>query len=143
MIFACEFYTAKIWHNSMSPPRLFFFSRSQGWPFLTFRFWMGAWIALLLLIIVARDWSALVGFITRFTEEAFVCLRAASLLSILFIHATANFFLGDARFCCFYCPSRSKALVDSIRCAVNSRSKGLRWHFGSAKAYEWNTNDVW
>ncbi|MCP9262997.1 Anion exchange protein [Dirofilaria immitis] len=48
--------------------------------FLPFRFWVSAWIGVVLLILVATDMSALVGLITRFTEEAF-----AALISIIFI----------------------------------------------------------
>jgi len=50
------------------------------WDFLSFRFWIGAWITLFLLLIVAFDLSALVVYITRFTEESF-----AVLISLIFI----------------------------------------------------------
>ena len=52
-----------------------FFS-DQGWEFLPLRAWVGLWSALFLLIIVAFDLSALVKYITRFTEESFACLIA-------------------------------------------------------------------
>ncbi|KAI6205740.1 Anion exchange protein [Aphelenchoides besseyi] len=54
--------------------------KTQQWAFLPFRFWMGMWISCILMIIVAKDYSALVAFITRFTEEAF-----ATLISVVFI----------------------------------------------------------
>ncbi|KAI6210544.1 Anion exchange protein [Aphelenchoides besseyi] len=54
--------------------------KTQQWEFLPFRFWMGMWISFILMIIVAKDYSALVAFITRFTEEAF-----ATLISVVFI----------------------------------------------------------
>ncbi|VIO88821.1 Uncharacterized protein BM_BM9545 [Brugia malayi] len=59
---------------------LFDFCLTNGWQFLPFRFWVAAWISVVLLILVATDMSALVGLITRFTEEAF-----AALISIVFI----------------------------------------------------------
>ena len=47
---------------------------------MSFRLWVGVWVAVALLIIVAFDLSALVRYITRFTEESF-----AVLISIIFI----------------------------------------------------------
>lgn len=43
---------------------------------MSFRCMIGLWLALYLLIIVAFDLSALVRYITRFTEESFACLIA-------------------------------------------------------------------
>uniref|UniRef100_F1KU85 Anion exchange protein n=1 Tax=Ascaris suum TaxID=6253 RepID=F1KU85_ASCSU len=59
---------------------LFDFCITNGWEFLPFRFWVGMWISVVLVILVATDMSALVGLITRFTEEAF-----ATLISVVFI----------------------------------------------------------
>uniref|UniRef100_A0A0N5AHG9 Anion exchange protein n=1 Tax=Syphacia muris TaxID=451379 RepID=A0A0N5AHG9_9BILA len=59
---------------------LYDFCLGYKWEFLPFRLWVGVWIAVLLLILVATDMSALVGLITRFTEDAF-----ATLISIVFI----------------------------------------------------------
>jgi len=50
--------------------------REQGMQYLTFRFWIGMWLSLLLLLMVAFDLSALVRYITRFTEESFAILIA-------------------------------------------------------------------
>ncbi|XP_052063065.1 electroneutral sodium bicarbonate exchanger 1-like [Mytilus californianus] len=50
--------------------------RDNDWDFLPFRCLVGLWSALFLLIIVAFDLSALVRYITRFTEESFACLIA-------------------------------------------------------------------
>ena len=50
--------------------------RDQGLQYLTFRFWIGMWLCLLLLLMVAFDLSALVRYITRFTEESFAILIA-------------------------------------------------------------------
>uniref|UniRef100_A0A0R3RML0 Anion exchange protein n=1 Tax=Elaeophora elaphi TaxID=1147741 RepID=A0A0R3RML0_9BILA len=44
---------------------LFDFCLTNGWEFLPFRFWVGVWIGVVLLILVATDMSALVGLITR------------------------------------------------------------------------------
>ena len=56
------------------------FCKSVGWSYLSFRLWIGWWIALILLVIVAFDFSAYVCYITRFTEESF-----ATLIAIIFI----------------------------------------------------------
>ncbi|XP_055642607.1 electroneutral sodium bicarbonate exchanger 1 isoform X17 [Toxorhynchites rutilus septentrionalis] len=47
-----------------------------GWDYLTFRFWIGTWVTIILIILVAIDASAFVCYITRFTEENFACLIA-------------------------------------------------------------------
>ncbi|ETN71764.1 anion exchange protein, partial [Necator americanus] len=59
---------------------LFEFCIGNGWEFLPFRCWVGIWIAVFLVVLTATDMSALVGLISRFTEEAF-----ATLISIVFI----------------------------------------------------------
>lgn len=50
--------------------------RDQDWDFLPFRVWVGFWTGFFILLIVAFDLSALVRYITRFTEESFACLIA-------------------------------------------------------------------
>ena len=45
-----------------------------------FRAWIGLWTSFILIVIVLTDCSALVKYITRFTEESF-----ASLIAIIFI----------------------------------------------------------
>ncbi|XP_065080477.1 sodium-driven chloride bicarbonate exchanger isoform X1 [Ochlerotatus camptorhynchus] len=52
------------------------FCMRVGWDYLTFRFWIGTWVTIILVILVAVDASALVCYITRFTEENFACLIA-------------------------------------------------------------------
>ncbi|XP_044008720.1 sodium bicarbonate cotransporter 3 isoform X4 [Aphidius gifuensis] len=52
-----------------------------GWNYMSFRFCIGSWIAFILLILVAIDASALVCYITRFTEENF-----ATLIAFIFIY---------------------------------------------------------
>ncbi|XP_055869430.1 sodium bicarbonate cotransporter 3-like isoform X3 [Biomphalaria glabrata] len=59
---------------------LFNFCKEQELDFLPFRAWIGLWTAFLLLVVVAFDLSALVRYITRFTEESF-----ASLIAVIFI----------------------------------------------------------
>lgn len=49
--------------------------------YLAFRFWIGMWVCLILLLMVAFDLSALVRYITRFTEESF-----AMLIALIFIY---------------------------------------------------------
>lgn len=56
------------------------FCLKVGWNYLSFRFWIGTWIAIILFILVAIDASALVCYITRFTEENF-----ATLIALIFI----------------------------------------------------------
>ncbi len=59
--------------------------RSNGWEFLACRLWIGAWVGLFLLVGVATDASALVCFITRFTEENF-----AFLIAVIFIKSSVE-----------------------------------------------------
>ncbi len=56
------------------------FSKQQNIDYIGFRAWVGLWTAFILIIIVVTDCSALVKYITRFTEESF-----ASLIAIIFI----------------------------------------------------------
>lgn len=44
--------------------------------YLALRLWVGVWIGLILIILVAVDASAFVCYITRFTEENFALLIA-------------------------------------------------------------------
>ncbi|CAG2242298.1 SLC4A8 [Mytilus edulis] len=53
-----------------------FACNDRDWDYMPFRCWVGIWIAFIIFIIVALDLSALVRFITRFTEECFACLIA-------------------------------------------------------------------
>ncbi|XP_071150027.1 electrogenic sodium bicarbonate cotransporter 1-like [Mytilus edulis] len=55
---------------------LYRFCVDRDWDYMPFRCWVGIWIAFIIFIIVALDLSALVRFITRFTEECFACLIA-------------------------------------------------------------------
>jgi hypothetical protein len=55
--------------------------RSNAWSYMSFRFWIGTWITMILIILVAFDASACVCYITRFTEENF-----ATLIAFIFIY---------------------------------------------------------
>jgi len=57
----------------------------NGMHFLSFRFWIGLWVTIILLVIVAFDLSFLVRYITRFTEESF-----AVLISVIFIYEACS-----------------------------------------------------
>ncbi|CAD1476157.1 unnamed protein product, partial [Heterotrigona itama] len=57
------------------------FCKKSDWNYMSFRFWIGSWITLILLILVAIDASAFVCYITRFTEENF-----ATLIAFIFIY---------------------------------------------------------
>ncbi|XP_045033859.1 electroneutral sodium bicarbonate exchanger 1 isoform X3 [Daphnia magna] len=55
---------------------LYDFCKRNELDYLGLRFWIGMWIAAILLILVAIDASAIVCYITRFTEENFALLIA-------------------------------------------------------------------
>jgi sodium bicarbonate transporter 10 len=55
---------------------------------MSFRFWIGMWIAVILLTLVAIDASVLVCYITRFTEENF-----ATLIAFIFIYKVSVYVL--------------------------------------------------
>nr|CAD7423141.1 unnamed protein product [Timema monikensis] len=57
------------------------FCLQRDWDYLPFRLWIGVWIGIILLIMVAIDASAFVCYITRFTEENF-----ATLIAFIFIY---------------------------------------------------------
>nr|XP_027203060.1 sodium-driven chloride bicarbonate exchanger-like [Dermatophagoides pteronyssinus] len=59
---------------------LYDFCKRHDLHYLNIRLWIGLWMAFFLLVMVALDYSALVCYITRFTEENF-----ATLISVIFI----------------------------------------------------------
>ena len=59
---------------------LFDFCSKYDIPFLNFRFWIGLWTALLMILLVVTNASAIMRLFTRFTEEIF-----ATLVSFFFI----------------------------------------------------------
>lgn len=60
---------------------LYYLCKENDLDFMSFRFWIGFWVMVALILIVAFDLSALVQYITRFTEESF-----AILISVIFIY---------------------------------------------------------
>ena len=74
------------------PHKFSVFYRGQGWEYLPFRFCIGMWILILVLVLVATDASAFVCYITRFTEENF-----ATLIAFIFIKKAFEkvFHIGD------------------------------------------------
>jgi len=69
------------------------FCSTYGLDYMSFRFWIGIWTALILFFIVAFDLSYLVCYITRFTEESF-----ATLIALIFIQKAFSklFHIRDA-----------------------------------------------
>ncbi|XP_034668428.1 electroneutral sodium bicarbonate exchanger 1 isoform X4 [Drosophila subobscura] len=57
------------------------FCAKMDWDYMTFRFWIGMWVAGICIVLTAIDASALVCYITRFTEENF-----ATLIAFIFIY---------------------------------------------------------
>jgi len=64
-----------------STPAIMRCCSSSDIDFMSLRFWVGFWLTVILILIVAFDLSFLVRYITRFTEESF-----AVLISIIFIY---------------------------------------------------------
>ncbi|XP_037003586.2 anion exchange protein 4 isoform X5 [Artibeus jamaicensis] len=60
---------------------LFNFSRDYSLDYLPFRLWVGIWVAIFCLVLVATEASVLVRYFTRFTEEGF-----CALISLIFIY---------------------------------------------------------
>lgn len=85
------------------------FCMSTGWDYMSFRFWIGTWIAVILMILVAIDASALVCYITRFTEENF-----ATLIAFIFIYKVN---------CCSLYPlavyNKRSIFIGCRKCTVN------------------------
>uniref|UniRef100_T1DCB7 Anion exchange protein n=1 Tax=Cupiennius salei TaxID=6928 RepID=T1DCB7_CUPSA len=64
---------------------LYDYCKDNNLEYLPLRLWIGIWTAAILLILVALDASALVCYITRFTEENF-----ATLISLIFIYKSVQ-----------------------------------------------------
>ncbi|XP_063088276.1 anion exchange protein 4 isoform X2 [Cavia porcellus] len=60
---------------------LFSFSRDHSLDYLPFRLWVGIWVTVFCLVLVATEASVLVRYFTRFTEEGF-----CALISLIFIY---------------------------------------------------------
>ncbi|XDV44905.1 hypothetical protein PO909_013119 [Leuciscus waleckii] len=61
----------------------FTFCKSQGIEYIVGRVWVGAWLVVIVVVIVALEGSFLVRFISRFTQEIF-----SILISLIFIYET-------------------------------------------------------
>ncbi|XP_070838092.1 solute carrier family 4 member 1a (Diego blood group) [Chaetodon trifascialis] len=61
------------------------FCKSQGIEYIVGRIWVGMWLVVIVIIIVAVEGSFLVRFISRFTQEIF-----SILISLIFIYETFN-----------------------------------------------------
>ncbi len=59
--------------------------RGHDLNYLEFRLWIGLWVGVILIILVALDASAFVCYITRFTEENF-----ATLIALIFMVEVRN-----------------------------------------------------
>ena len=57
------------------------YSKNNDVPYLNFRFWIGLWTALFLVVFVAFNASGIMRLFTRFTEEIF-----SALISFIFIY---------------------------------------------------------
>lgn len=57
------------------------FSQQRDIPYLNFRFWIGLWVGLFMIGLVAFNASAMMRLFTRFTEEIF-----SALISFIFIY---------------------------------------------------------
>lgn len=55
--------------------------RDHSLDYLPFRLWVGIWVAIFCLVLVATEASVLVRYFTRFTEEGF-----CALISLIFIY---------------------------------------------------------
>lgn len=59
------------------------FCKSQGFEYIVGRVWVGVWLVIIVVLIVACEGSFLVRFISRFTQEIF-----SILISLIFIYET-------------------------------------------------------
>uniref|UniRef100_A0A8C4MBL5 Anion exchange protein 4 n=1 Tax=Equus asinus TaxID=9793 RepID=A0A8C4MBL5_EQUAS len=71
---------------------LFSFSRDYSLDYLPFRLWVGIWVAIFCLALVATEASVLVRYFTRFTEEGF-----CALISLIFIYDAVGKMLSLTR----------------------------------------------
>ena len=73
---------------------MFQFCTQNDIPYLNFRFWIGLWTAIMMIILVAVNASVIMRLFTRFTEEIF-----SALISFIFIYeALRNLWLINVNF---------------------------------------------
>lgn len=120
------------------------FSVSNSIPFLAFRFWVGFWTILMLLLLVATNASGVLLILTRFTLELF-----SVLLSIVFTvltifkfwdihrnHANSNVFFSTDRDC--YCYGRvfnTTSQWELTNCTKNDEYDEIRWEGDDCDKY--------
>lgn len=75
------FYLSLFCHVSTCPSAQF--CQAYNYEYLTGRVWIGFWLILIVLVIVAAEGSFLVRYISPFTQEIF-----AFLISLIFIYET-------------------------------------------------------
>ncbi|KAI6183292.1 Anion exchange protein [Aphelenchoides bicaudatus] len=86
-----------------------------GLNYLSFRFWVHVWTAVILIIMVVTDASSLVSYITRFTEESF-----ATLIAIIFIYEVLDIIPYDRSGGVAVCRCVDNgAKLDSIKAAAH------------------------
>ncbi|KAL1435434.1 hypothetical protein MTO96_000111 [Rhipicephalus appendiculatus] len=77
----CSHGELDVWSMLVFETILYDFCKDHDLDYLSLRLWIGLWTAAILVVLVAFDASALVCYITRFTEENF-----ATLISLIFIY---------------------------------------------------------
>ncbi|XP_062977621.1 anion exchange protein 2 isoform X2 [Elgaria multicarinata webbii] len=94
----------------------FTFCSSQGLDYLVGRVWIGLWLIVIVLVMVAFEGSFLVRFVSRFTQEIF-----AFLISLIFIYETfyklIKIFQEHPLHGCVNANDSSAALVEDVTAA--------------------------
>ncbi|CAD5207523.1 unnamed protein product [Bursaphelenchus okinawaensis] len=108
--------------------------------YLSFRFWVHVWTAIILIIMVVTDLSSLVSYITRFTEESFATLIAVifiyeALMKLIKISDSLDV-IPDARSGACYCVGGSASLEQVQAAAHKYHMDSAVIHNGSHVQYE-------
>lgn len=124
---------------------LYQFCSDQGWNYLELRLWVGVWTTVLLFLMVMFDLSALVRYITRFTEESFALLIAlifikeaiAKLFKITVTHPVKFGTNQDPYYeCCCSPPTsegnttlfNSTTMSPSSNTSISPNNSMINWH---------------
>ncbi|WKX89663.1 hypothetical protein Q1695_008928 [Nippostrongylus brasiliensis] len=112
---------------------VFDFCMRLGIKYLSFRFWVHVWTAFIIFVMCITDASALVSYITRFTEESF-----ATLIAVIFIYEAImklwkiktqldviNYSRDALEGTCFCQPPIGKALVTFEKAGEFIEKQGL------------------
>nr|XP_042908691.1 sodium bicarbonate cotransporter 3 isoform X2 [Parasteatoda tepidariorum] len=105
---------------------LYDFCKENDLDYLPLRLWIGLWTAAVLITLVALDASALVCYITRFTEENF-----ATLISLIFIYKSVEKVLDIGH----YYPLVSSSISFPAECVCSPSNGTTREIFDSI---EWS-----